>query len=971
MPIARRLCFLYNLTLKEVAVSDPLLFLLGAPRLEHDHKPLQLDTRKALALIAYLAITRTAHSRDALATLLWEDYDQAHARAALRRTLSVLNAALNGEYLEVERESIGIAPRARLIVDVNEFGKRIADCDRHGHVPSEVCPRCITPLSEAAALYRSDFMTGFTLRDSPAFDEWQFFQTEELRRQLAGALERLVRFHAEHSEFDLGITHARRWLALDPLHEPAHRHLMQLYAASGQRAAALRQYQECARILKEELGVQPLEETTRIFQLINSGEWVGSNEPTPSSTHLTAASLHYPLVGRDAELQALKNAHAALRTDGYCIILEGEVGVGKTRLAEAFLLNAQVRRSFTISARCYEGGSNLAYGPFIEALRAALADSERANRLKHLAPHFLGEAARLLPELSTLQPLLLQLPPLNSPGAQARFFEGITQTLLALASGRSKGILFIDDLQWADAASIDLLAFLIQRLRGRPLFLLGTWRGEQIPANHRLRQVLTEAERLGLANRLYLSRLDQQSVYELVQAVGPARREFAERLYRETEGLPFFITEYLSVVEQTGEWSLPGGVKNLLRSRLSAVSETGAQVLAAAATIGRSFDFDTLRDASGRTEEEVVVALEELVALGLIREVGAALGDRSPGYDFSHEKLRALVIDGTSHARRRLLHRRIAGSLVKRARLPRDRDALASQIALHFRQAGDGDRAAEYFWLAAEHARRLYANAEALEHFQAALELHYARPALVREALGDLYTLKGDYTQALNQYDAAAADCDAPTAVLEHKRASLHDRRGEWKLAETHFLAASRAERTTSECARIHADWSLSAHHQGDHARARDLAQRSLALADEADDMRARAQAHNILGILANDAGDSDRARAHLEQSVAFAEALNDPGMRAAALNNLALTMSARGDSEQALILTQTALDLCVSVGDRHRAAALHNHLADLYHSLGQSDPAMSHLKQAVTILSEIGVEKGDWKPEIWKLVEW
>jgi tetratricopeptide (TPR) repeat protein len=330
-----------------------------------------------------------------------------------------------------------------------------------------------------------------------------------------------------------------------------------------------------------------------------------------------------------------------------------------------------------------------------------------------------------------------------------------------------------------------------------------------------------------------------------------------------------------------------------------------------------------------------------------------------------------MTYEETSLARRRVLHRRTADALATRARLRHDQGTLASQIAFHYQQSGQTGNAAEYFKLAGEHARALYANAEALAHFQAALTLGHPDTAELHEAIGDLQTLKGDYGTALIAYETAARLQGLVSASLEHKRGNLRHRRGEWGLAEEHFRAANAVEHSTKECARLFADWSLAVHYQGQRDRAWELAQRALALAQEAKDGQALAQVYNILGILANGAGDPDRAREHLEKSVAFAEALGEPEIRAAALNNLALTCRARGQVEHAIALTQTALDLCASVGDRHRVAALHSSLADLYHTLGHSDTAMAQLKQAISIFAEIGVDVGDWHPEIWKLVEW
>ncbi len=969
-------------------MSDPALFLFGAPRLERRGKPVQLDTRKALALVAYLAVTHASHSRDALATLLWGDYATSRARAALRRTLSVLNSALGGGQLEIDRENIGLAPHPALWVDIFEFQNRLAETGKHKHPPSEVCPRCIPLLSKAVALYRDDFMAGFTLRDSPGFDEWQFFQSESFRRDLANALEKLTRYHHARVEFEPATVYARRWLTLDPLHEPAQRELMELYARTGQRTAALRQYQECARILQEELGVAPLEETTRLYLDIKE-QRLKPVAPPPVHVDLPLAPLRapaleprseFPLVGRDQERSLLLETHRALQNGGHWIILEGEAGIGKTRLAETFLAEASAAGAHTVTVRYYRGGANLAYGPFIEGLRAALSQPGAARALESLPAQTVGEAARLLPELNTLRAELAPSPPLDSPGAASRFLEGIRQVLLAITDGPLCGVLFVDDLQWADAASVDLFTYMIQRLPGHPLLILSTWRAEDIPANHRLRQALTDAERAGTATLVPLTRLSASAVAALAEAIPGAPFGIGERLYRETEGLAYFVVEYLSAVGQTAvqaassPWPLPGGARNLLQSRLASISETARQLLGAAAIVGRSFDFDTLRAASGRTEEEVIAGLEEMTARGLIKQIETGSVQQGLAYDFNHEKLRDYVYEEISLARRRLLHRRVAESLLNGARLHHETGARAGLIAFHYQHAGLASPAAEYYRLAGEYARALYANAKALEHFRAALALGHPEPAALHEAMGDVQTLMGDYGAAAAAFETAAQLSPGVSATLEHKRGNLHLRRGEWALAEEHFQAARQAlgdVGDAQERARLWADSSLVAHrrNQGDQARA--SACRALELAETAKDLRALAQAHNILGILESSAGHLDKAQEHLQTSSRLAESLGDPAIRVAALNNLALAFREHGDLQRAIELGQAALHLCISVGDRHREAALHNNLADLYHMVGQSEIAMQHLKHAVSIFAEIGAEAGDWQPEIWKLVEW
>ena len=197
-----------------------------------------------------------------------------------------------------------------------------------------------------------------------------------------------------------------------------------------------------------------------------------------------------------------------------------------------------------------------------------------------------------------------------------------------------------------------------------------------------------------------------------------------------------------------------------------------------------------MREVSGRSEEEAVAALEELTRLGLVEEVKGA-GQRTVAYDFGHEKLRALVYEETSLARRRLLHRRVAESLAHRARRRRETGALAGQIAHHYRLAGRDAEAAHHFRVAGEHARALYANAEALAHFRAALALGHPDAAELHEAVGDLQTLLGEYGGALASYETAAALGDGDNlSGIERKLGNVYQRRGEWELAESHLEAA-------------------------------------------------------------------------------------------------------------------------------------------------------------------------------------
>jgi DNA-binding SARP family transcriptional activator len=223
----------------------PSLYLFGTPRLEHNGEPVTISRHKATALLAYLAVTGEHYGREVLATLLWPEFDQSRARANLRRALATLTKALPGKWWDVDRATIrlhlglsAVESDGDFRVDVHQFYAQLMLCHAHDHPASDVCSECLGPLTQAVAIYRGDFLAGFTLRDCPDFDEWQFNQTEELRREVTGALERLVAGHSTRREFEPAIGYARHWLALDPWHEPAHRRLMQLYVWAGRRNAA-------------------------------------------------------------------------------------------------------------------------------------------------------------------------------------------------------------------------------------------------------------------------------------------------------------------------------------------------------------------------------------------------------------------------------------------------------------------------------------------------------------------------------------------------------------------------------------------------------------------------------------------------------------------------------------------------------------------------------------------------------------
>ena len=249
-------------------MSHLTLTLFGSPRLTEEGDPVDLPSRKALALLAYLTVTGVRHQRTTLAAMLWPESDRERAQNVFRYTLSLLRRALKGQWLVSDRETLALDGSQEEGVDVLRFRYLLDLCQTHGHTFREVCLQCLPLLEQAVALYRGDFMAGFSLSDSVEFDMWQSLEAEARRQELAGALERLVEGLGAQGEEEQASAYAKRWLSLDPLDEAAHRALMRLYAGFGHQAAALRQYEACERMLRDELGVSPSQETSELAQAI-------------------------------------------------------------------------------------------------------------------------------------------------------------------------------------------------------------------------------------------------------------------------------------------------------------------------------------------------------------------------------------------------------------------------------------------------------------------------------------------------------------------------------------------------------------------------------------------------------------------------------------------------------------------------------------------------------------------------------
>lgn len=369
-------------------MADVRLFLFGTPRIEYRSHPVKVERRKALALAAYLALAEGSQSRDVLATFLWPDQDEEHARSSLRSTLRALTTPIAAEWIQADRNTLHLK-REAVQIDALDFLDLLKRGQSHDHSPDVLCADCLEFHKQAVDLCSADFMSGFHLADSPEYDNWQRMQTEWLRLELAGALRRLSNHYAAGQQYPQAITQARRWLGLDDLHEAAHRQLMWLYSASGQRAEALRQYQYCVEILDAELATPPETETTQLFEDIQDNRAITS--PAAKSATTPSASILPPLpalvIGREAVLASIKGRLGVGGEMRPVTVIQGWPGVGKSTTVALLAHDAELARHFPDGVLWASLGENPdisgEIGAWAEALK--LNEPGRARKIEEIS----------------------------------------------------------------------------------------------------------------------------------------------------------------------------------------------------------------------------------------------------------------------------------------------------------------------------------------------------------------------------------------------------------------------------------------------------------------------------------------------------------------------------------------------------------------------------------------------------------
>ena len=490
----------------------------------------------------------------------------------------------------------------------------------------------------------------------------------------------------------------------------------------------------------------------------------GASDHSSRDSAIRTTSDVTPFVGRNNEYKLLVGLIARLtRGAGHTVLIEGEPGIGKSRLMREVARYADAQDLPTLATNCYEIERAMPYQPVIDLVTRAL-DRVSAGALRNLAPVLLAELAALVPEIGERVPGLPQLSNDFPEVRQARLPHAVGQLLDASRAGRPS-ILMVDDIQWADDASAQVLHYLARHAAERPTLVIYAYRDEEVDSNERFARLIESLRRETGARRVPLARLDPADTSSLVEALADSNSGapgLAARLHRETEGNPFFLISILQSLSEGetrleprasgGPGLLPDALRAAVRVRLTHVPKELRPMLETAAVLGRRFDFDTLLEVTREPEEQLLNAVEALVKRRLLREE-----PEGGVYDFSHDKVREVVYRDIGGARRRLLHQSVAEALERRGEgETHEHDA---QLAEHYERAHVWSKALRYLVLAAERSQTLFAMRDALHWLDRAVALSELHPRALNESQRlAIYERRGAARAQAGQTQGAVAD---------------------------------------------------------------------------------------------------------------------------------------------------------------------------------------------------------------------
>jgi tetratricopeptide (TPR) repeat protein len=539
-------------------------------------------------------------------------------------------------------------------------------------------------------------------------------------------------------------------------------------------------------------------ETAAALRASLTAEATITGEGAADSVAILDALSRGHLVGRATELAEVRDLWRRAREGrGHAVLLSGEPGAGKTRLAREITVQAALDGAVVLTGGCYEYEATTPYLPFVEAFRRWVREEKDDTALCATLGDSALQIAKLAPEVEHLLGPCTDCPAIPPHEERLLFFDAVATVFANLA--RPKGLLFYaDDLHWADRGTLWLLGHLLRQLRDEPVLIVGAYRETELDRAHPLAKALVDWNRERLVTRIVLRRFDRsETSAQLGALLGEnVSGEFVDAVQRETEGNPFFVEEVLkaliekgSVRRQSGRWQrcdlaelvIPQSVKEAIGSRLDRVSQDCNEMLRAAAVLGKTFTFEELEaTASGQKEDVLLDALDEAVGAQLIS------ADSNESFTFTHDKIREVLYEELNPIRRRRLHRHAAEALEHRRTTSH---CFVEKLAHHFIKAGDYEKGLAYAKQAATEAERVFAYDDAIAAYGSARDCAQALGLVeeelkVEEAIGKTYWTHGEMIPAGEHFERALSLATEPAvrARLQCEAAgslvALGDQRG-------------------------------------------------------------------------------------------------------------------------------------------------------------------------------------------------
>jgi DNA-binding SARP family transcriptional activator len=672
----------------------PLVSIRVLGELAFDHGGTDIDpisSSRARSLLGYLIChVDEWQTRERLAFMLWPDSNESQARTNLRNVLHTVRhgAPALEPYLQVSTHSLRWRSAPTCWIDLVAFGEA---CQRSKHADAGSGDE-LNALRDAVEAYGGDLLVG-------CYDEWAISEREHVRGRYLTILRRLAEALSDRGDHAEAIRVGRELTRREPLDEAAYQLLISVHAAAGDRTGALRVYHECASVLQQELGVEPSPTTLRAYAQLTYNIGIEPREK--------AGGRDWRLVGRTEELDQLKAIWRSVEHGpSHLVLVTGEAGIGKSRLADEFAAWAAHGGAAVCRARAYLAEEDLGFGVVASWLR----EPHVFDVVRRLDPQSAAELARLVPQITEHRAI-----PAPGHGAdKLLLFQAVT-TALTHAGGSL--LLVLDDAQWSDVSSLQYVHYALRNAQRGPLLVLATARRDDFGPDHLLQSVVHELRIADQASEIALDRLTHAETRALARSLsGPVFDDGdADALYEDTEGNPLFIVETLKArADSGGTLSVTPKLRAAIDARLARVSGRALDLLGVAATVGRAFTADLVARAARSDEQSLVVALDELWRRGLIRD------HSTDSYDFSHGKIREAVYESLGPATRARHHLAVAGALIES---DSSTEVVSGQIAAHLDHAGHRDEAAQWYQRAARHAQLRAAYGEAVGFLERAREI--------------------------------------------------------------------------------------------------------------------------------------------------------------------------------------------------------------------------------------------------------